>query len=76
MGFIESVSLDKNRPGRVIVKLALQRQDNTIETLAALSDAQLAVAVTLDPLQVEMQLPEREPGFSERLRQDVEEAAQ
>ena len=76
MGFIETVSLDKNRPGKVIVKLSLQRQDKTMEALAALSDAQLPVAVTLDSLQAAMEIPEREPGLTDRLRQDVEEAAQ
>jgi hypothetical protein len=61
-----------------------------IENLAALSDGQLPVAVAIDSLQTEMDIPERdveekeaaEPGedkmppFSERLRKDVEEAAQ
>ena len=90
-GSIEGVSLDKNRPGKVIVKLALHREAGMIEALAALSDGQLPVAVTLDSLQAEMEIPEREEkggyvperekvpereGFSDRLRKDVEEAAQ
>ena len=87
MGTIETVSLDRNKPGKVIVKLALLRNDGMVEALSALSDGQLPVAVTLDSLQGAMDIPEREPEvesegedktppFSERLRKDVEEAAQ
>ena len=90
MGTIETVSLDRNKPGKVIVKLVLFRNEGMVEALSALSDRQLQVAVTLDSLQGAMDIPERdveeneaaEPGddktppFSERLRKDVEEAAQ
>lgn len=82
VGTIETVSLDRNKPGRVIVKLALFRGENMVEALSALSDGQLPVAVTLDSLQAEMEIPERDEksaeggGFSDRLRKDVEEAAQ
>ena len=82
MGIIETVSLDRNKPGKVIVKLALFRNENMVEALSALSDGQLPVAVTLDSLQAEMELAEKEEGageterppFSKRLREDVEGA--
>ena len=86
MGTIETVSLDRNKPGKLIVKLALIRNEGMVEALSALSDAQLPVAVTLDSLQGAMDMPERgepaeegedkPPSFSDRLRKDVEEAAQ
>jgi len=55
-GFLQSFSIDKAKPGRVVVKMELYRIGGLLERLAALADGQLAIEVMLRQMQVEMPL--------------------
>jgi hypothetical protein len=61
-GFLQSFSIDKAKPGRVVVKMELYRIGGLLERLAALADGQLAIEVILRQMQVEMPLAPSSDG--------------
>jgi len=65
IGFIQACTVDKAKPGKIVLRLELLRSQGVVEALADMADRQTAVEVTLASLQSEMLLGEEanaEPG--------------